>query len=239
MDRIVAAARATGAEAIHPGYGFLAENAAFARALRKRGDRLHRPELRGPRARRRQGPGPADHGEGRHPDHPRDDSPSPRLATNSGRRPRALGYPVMVKASAGGGGKGMRVVRAEDGLGRGPRSRPAGGQIRLRRRFGLSREMSSRSRATSSSRSWPTTTATPSISSSGNARSRAATRRSSRNRRRPALDPALRASDGRDGRPGDAGGGLQQRRDGRIPPGSRTATSTSSKSTPGSRSNTR
>ena len=43
---MIAACKRTGAEAVHPGYGFLSENEAFARRLAGRGDRLHRPEAR-------------------------------------------------------------------------------------------------------------------------------------------------------------------------------------------------
>jgi acetyl-CoA carboxylase biotin carboxylase subunit len=116
MAKIVAAARTTGAEAIHPGYGFLAENAAFARLCKKEGLVFIGPNadslaLVGDKVRARQAmekagiptiPGMRSAAA----------SPDEFLAAA-----RTLGYPVMVKASAGGGGKGMRVVCAEDGLG--------------------------------------------------------------------------------------------------------------------------
>ena len=116
MERILEAARATGAEAIHPGYGFLAENAAFARLCEERGVVFIGPnstalELVGDKVRARQTMEKAG-------------IPTIPGMTSVSTSPeefraaaRALGYPVMVKASAGGGGKGMRVVCDEAGLG--------------------------------------------------------------------------------------------------------------------------
>jgi acetyl-CoA carboxylase biotin carboxylase subunit len=116
MDKIIAAARTTGAEAIHPGYGFLAENAAFARRCENEGVVFIGPnsaalELVGDKVRARQTMEKA--GVQTIPGM-KEVSVSPgefRAAA------RALGYPVMVKASAGGGGKGMRVVGDEEALG--------------------------------------------------------------------------------------------------------------------------
>jgi acetyl-CoA carboxylase biotin carboxylase subunit len=115
MDRIVAAARSSGAEAIHPGYGFLAENAAFARRCEAEGIVFIGPnsaalELVGDKVRARQTMEKAG-------------VPAvPGMKTCSASAAefraaaRSLGYPVMVKASAGGGGKGMRIVGDEAGL---------------------------------------------------------------------------------------------------------------------------
>jgi 3-methylcrotonyl-CoA carboxylase alpha subunit len=112
-EAIIAAARKSGADAIHPGYGFLSENAAFAedceavsltfigppaRAIRAMGSKSAAKALM-----ERAGVPvvPGYHGEAQ--DHP-------TLAMQAER----IGYPVLVKASSGGGGKGMRVVeRAE------------------------------------------------------------------------------------------------------------------------------
>ncbi len=116
MERILDAAKATGAEAIHPGYGFLAENAAFARLCEKRGVVFIGPnsaalELTGDKIRARQTMERAGV----------PTIPGMKSASASPEEFRAaargLGYPVMVKASAGGGGKGMRVVCDEAGLG--------------------------------------------------------------------------------------------------------------------------
>ncbi len=110
VDRIVAACRATGAEAVHPGYGFLAENEAFVRRLEAKGITFIGP------------PADAVAAMG-------DKIASKRLARAAGvhvipgsdgeiesaRRAvaiaREIGYPVMIKATAGGGGKGLRIAR--------------------------------------------------------------------------------------------------------------------------------
>ena len=111
IDALVAAARATGAGAVHPGYGFLSERAPFAEAVEKAGLIFVGPPAKAIRAM-------GDKTEARQrmiaagvPVVPggssalADRDEAAALATR-------LGYPVMVKASAGGGGKGMRVVRA-------------------------------------------------------------------------------------------------------------------------------
>jgi acetyl-CoA carboxylase biotin carboxylase subunit len=115
MERIVAAARKSGAEAVHPGYGFLAENAVFARLCEKEGLVFIGPnsaalELVGDKVRARQTMEKAGV-----PTVPGMKSCS-ASAEEFRAAARALGYPVMVKASAGGGGKGMRIVGDEAGL---------------------------------------------------------------------------------------------------------------------------
>jgi len=108
LDKLLAAARRTGAQAIHPGYGFLAENAEFARRCAQAGVKFIGPgapamELMGSKTRARQTVAaagvPLVPGSG---------------ALASAREAEAaasqLGYPVLVKAAAGGGGKGMRRV---------------------------------------------------------------------------------------------------------------------------------
>ncbi len=115
MDRIIQAARDTGSEAIHPGYGFLAENSEFARRCEAAriifiGPNSDALELVGDKVRSRQTmekaeiriiPGMKSIGKD--------------LAEFEAAA-RAIGYPVMVKASAGGGGKGMRIVSSEPDL---------------------------------------------------------------------------------------------------------------------------
>jgi len=115
IDRLLAAAHATGAQAIHPGYGFLAERAAFAEAVEQAGLVFIGPPSSAIRAM-------GDKTEARRrmraagvPVVPGADAPitelAPALALAS-----EMGYPIMVKAAAGGGGKGMRVVRVPDDL---------------------------------------------------------------------------------------------------------------------------
>jgi acetyl-CoA carboxylase biotin carboxylase subunit len=112
IDRLVGVARAAGADAVHPGYGFLAENAAFAEACVGAGLTFVGPP---PAAIRAMG----------------DKTAARRIARDLGvpmvpgtlepLRPdddvraiaRGVGYPVMLKAALGGGGKGMRLVTAE------------------------------------------------------------------------------------------------------------------------------
>ncbi|WP_284164283.1 acetyl/propionyl/methylcrotonyl-CoA carboxylase subunit alpha [Frigidibacter sp. SD6-1] len=109
IDRIMAAIRATGAEAVHPGYGFLSERMDFAAALEEEGVVFIGP------------PSPAIEAMG-------DKITSKKLAREAGvstvpgymgliadadeavKISREIGYPVMIKASAGGGGKGMRIA---------------------------------------------------------------------------------------------------------------------------------
>src|SRR5262249_42318444 len=115
IDRIVAACKATGAEAVHPGYGFLSERPAFAEALAKEGIAFIGPT---PEAIAAMG----------------DKIESKKLAAAAGvttvpgflgviedagaaaKVARDIGYPVMIKASAGGGGKGMRIAHDDTEL---------------------------------------------------------------------------------------------------------------------------
>ncbi len=113
-DRIVEVCKRTGAQAVHPGYGFLSENAGFAAALAENGIAFIGPpapaiEAMGSKSGAKsimEKAGvplvPGYHGENQDPDF---------LAGEASR----IGYPVLIKASAGGGGKGMRLVeRPED-----------------------------------------------------------------------------------------------------------------------------
>ncbi|HEU4819733.1 MAG TPA: biotin carboxylase N-terminal domain-containing protein, partial [Qipengyuania sp.] len=111
-DKIIAAAKQTGAEAVHPGYGFLSERTRFAEALAKEGIEFIGPPVNAIAAMG-------------------DKIESKKLAREAGvnvvpgfvgeiedtehavRISSEIGYPVMMKASAGGGGKGMRLAWSE------------------------------------------------------------------------------------------------------------------------------
>jgi len=115
VNRILDAARITGAGAIHPGYGFLAENAAFAEAVVEAGLIFVGPPAevirklgskQGAKRIARAAGVPVV------PGYEGDDQGAARLTAEAVR----IGFPVLVKASAGGGGKGMRIVHREADL---------------------------------------------------------------------------------------------------------------------------
>ena len=114
IEKILAAARASGSEAIHPGYGFLSENAGFSRAVEEAGFVFLGPtaqameEMGGKRRAKEIAESAGVQGvpgfDGRDADDARFRSEAERI-----------GFPLLIKASAGGGGRGMRLVeRAED-----------------------------------------------------------------------------------------------------------------------------
>ncbi|MBV9655386.1 MAG: acetyl/propionyl/methylcrotonyl-CoA carboxylase subunit alpha [Acetobacteraceae bacterium] len=115
IETIIGVARRSGAEAIHPGYGFLSENAAFAEACAAAGVVWVGPPARAIRAMGSKAAAKALMGRAGVPLVPGyhgDDQSPDVLAAEAGR----IGYPVLIKASAGGGGKGMRVVERADAL---------------------------------------------------------------------------------------------------------------------------
>jgi propionyl-CoA carboxylase alpha chain len=124
IDSIVEAVEETGADAVHPGYGFLSENAEFAERLDASGITFIGPK---PRAMRVMG----DKIESKLfaeaagvtivPGH----TEAVLSATEAKKIAKKIGYPVILKASAGGGGKGMRVVRNEDEIEEGLRASAA------------------------------------------------------------------------------------------------------------------
>ncbi|HWU62488.1 MAG TPA: acetyl/propionyl/methylcrotonyl-CoA carboxylase subunit alpha [Ensifer sp.] len=112
-DRIIEACKKTGAEAVHPGYGFLSERASFCEALEKEGIIFIGPKVKAIEAMG-------------------DKITSKKIAAEAGvstvpgymgliddaehavKISKEIGYPVMIKASAGGGGKGMRIAWSDD-----------------------------------------------------------------------------------------------------------------------------
>ncbi len=113
IDKILDAIRQTGAEAVHPGYGFLSENKAFAEALEKEGVAFIGPppgaiETMGDKITSKKLA--AEAGVSTVPGHMgliEDADEAVKIAAE-------IGYPVMIKASAGGGGKGMRIAFNDD-----------------------------------------------------------------------------------------------------------------------------
>ena len=115
FDAILDAARRTGADALHPGYGFLSENAAFAQACADAGVVFIGPppwaiEAMGDKALAKKRMLAA--GVPCAPGYLGEDQSDATLMLEA----RKLGYPLLVKAVAGGGGRGMRLVRADDEL---------------------------------------------------------------------------------------------------------------------------
>src|SRR5688572_12408589 len=112
-DKIIVAAKQTGAEAIHPGYGFLSENADFAQAVIDAGLIWVGPKPASIRAMGLKDAAKklmADAGVPVTPGYMGDDQSAERLKAEAD----AIGYPVLIKAVAGGGGKGMRKVDAPE-----------------------------------------------------------------------------------------------------------------------------
>src|SRR5271166_4789860 len=115
IEKLIAAAKASGAEAIHPGYGFLAESAAFAESAASAGIVFVGPP---PAAMRAMGDKSAAKarmekaGVPCAPGYHGDDQSLARFADEAAR----VGYPLMVKATAGGGGRGMRIVREPEAV---------------------------------------------------------------------------------------------------------------------------
>src|ERR687895_273933 len=110
----IAAAKESGAEAVHPGYGFLAENASFAAACRDTGLEFVGPS---PESIEKMGNKSAARRIALEADVPvvpgSDDAASDDEAVETAEE---IGYPVMVKAAAGGGGRGIRVAGDEEEL---------------------------------------------------------------------------------------------------------------------------
>jgi acetyl-CoA/propionyl-CoA/long-chain acyl-CoA carboxylase, biotin carboxylase, biotin carboxyl carrier protein len=116
IDKLLEVVERSGAEAVHPGYGFLAENAAFAAALEERGITFIGPpasaiEAMGSKTRARQLMAKAGV-----PIVPGTTEPVGTIEDARRLISETIGYPVAVKAAGGGGGKGFRVAESEDKL---------------------------------------------------------------------------------------------------------------------------
>ncbi len=117
IDRVVQAAKEAGADAVHPGYGFLAENAAFAAAVEAAGMIFVGPS---PETIARMGDKVAAREAAIAAGVPTAPGSKGRIETVDDARAVVadIGYPVMVKAAAGGGGRGIRVAETEEELAR-------------------------------------------------------------------------------------------------------------------------
>jgi acetyl-CoA carboxylase biotin carboxylase subunit len=112
VDRVIEAARRTGADAIHPGYGFLSENPELPRACEQAGLTFVGPRSEAIRIMGSKKEAKARVAEAGVPVVPGYDGAQQDTATLAAEA-RRIGLPVLIKASAGGGGKGMRVVRED------------------------------------------------------------------------------------------------------------------------------
>jgi acetyl-CoA carboxylase biotin carboxylase subunit len=116
VANIIAAAEVTGADGIHPGYGFLAENADFAEQVEKSGFAFIGPKAETIRLMGDKVSAKDAMIEAGVPTVPGSDGPLPEDETTALRIGREVGYPVIIKAAGGGGGRGMRVVHKEEDL---------------------------------------------------------------------------------------------------------------------------
>ncbi|HEY6711653.1 MAG TPA: acetyl-CoA carboxylase biotin carboxylase subunit [Rubrobacter sp.] len=114
VEALIDAAKETGAEAVHPGYGFLAENAAFAAACREVGLTFVGPSAEAIEKMGNKSAARRLAREAKVPVVPGSDDAS--SADEAAQTAGGIGYPIMVKAAAGGGGRGIRVAEDEDEL---------------------------------------------------------------------------------------------------------------------------
>ena len=115
IDKIINAAKSVGADGIHPGYGFLSENAAFAKAIKKAGltfigPNIHAIEVMGSKLAAKDAVKSHDIPMVPGIDEAIEDTKEAQKIA------KEIGFPILIKASAGGGGKGMRIVQNEEEL---------------------------------------------------------------------------------------------------------------------------
>ena len=113
IPRIISAAEVTGAVAIHPGYGFLSENADFAEQVERSGFIFVGPRAETIRLMGDKGSAINAMKKAGVPCVPGSDGPLDNDEAKNKAHAKRIGYPVIIKASGGGGGRGMRVVRNE------------------------------------------------------------------------------------------------------------------------------
>ncbi len=113
IERVLDAAKKSGAEAVHPGYGFLAENAEFAQACRDAGIVFIGPSAESIRIMGNKLVARETMSKVGVPMIPGSDGPVGDVKT-AVKIAKTIGYPVIIKAAAGGGGKGMRIVKGEE-----------------------------------------------------------------------------------------------------------------------------
>ena len=113
IERIIDACRSTGSDAVHPGYGFLSENPAFARALQAAGITLIGPS---PEAMEMMGNKLSAKAAAMKYNIPLIKGTTEPIndIEEAKRQAKDIGFPILIKAAAGGGGKGMRVVNSEE-----------------------------------------------------------------------------------------------------------------------------
>ncbi len=116
VPAIISAAEITSAEAIHPGYGFLAENADFAERVESSGFKFIGPRSDVIRLMGDKVSAIAEMKAAGVPCVPGSDGPLGSDAAANRKMANDIGYPIIIKAAGGGGGRGMRVVRAEEDL---------------------------------------------------------------------------------------------------------------------------
>ena len=195
-ERMVEIIRESGADGVHPGYGFFSENADFARTITEMGVTFIGPppaaiEVMGDKISAREAAEKVDvHGVPGTTDLITD----PAQVWSFGEE---HGYPIAIKAAYGGGGRGMKVARSEAELA----TALATARAEAKAAFGddaVYLEKYLEGRATSRSRCWATARAPPSTSASATARCSAATRRSGRKapRRRSMPMPATGSATG-------------------------------------------
>ncbi|MFP1455673.1 biotin carboxylase N-terminal domain-containing protein [Escherichia coli] len=140
IPAIISAAEITGAVAIHPGYGFLSENANFAEQVERSGfifigpKATHSPD--GRQSIRNRGDEKAGV-----PCVPGSDGPLGDDMDKNRAIAKRIGYPVIIKASGGGGGRGMRVVRGDAELAQSISMTRAGSESCFQQRYGLHGEI--------------------------------------------------------------------------------------------------